>query len=68
MLKQKYQDQIPEDLFDRKHYQHHHQYYHQHHHQHHHQYNYQHHLPIFGDGQYSAVSLRSSDMNKPINI
>ncbi|CAF5035514.1 unnamed protein product, partial [Rotaria sp. Silwood1] len=39
MIKQKYQDQIPEDMFDRKHY---HQYRHQHHHQNRHQYHLQH--------------------------
>ncbi|CAF1265982.1 unnamed protein product [Rotaria sordida] len=42
MLKEKYQDQIPEDLFDRKHHQYYYQHHHQNHHQYHHQYNHRH--------------------------
>ncbi|CAF3861017.1 unnamed protein product, partial [Rotaria sp. Silwood1] len=42
MMKQKYQDQIPENMFDRKHYEIY-QHYNQHRHQHHHPYHHQHH-------------------------
>ncbi|CAF5044033.1 unnamed protein product, partial [Rotaria sp. Silwood1] len=49
LIQQQYQDQIPEDIFDRKHYQiyqhhyqHHYQHCHQNRHQPHHQYNHQH--------------------------
>ncbi|CAF2932692.1 unnamed protein product [Rotaria sp. Silwood2] len=50
LIQQQYQNRIPEDIFDRKHYQiyqhhhqNHHQHNHQHHHQNHHQHNHQHH-------------------------
>ncbi|CAF2977863.1 unnamed protein product [Rotaria sp. Silwood2] len=46
LIQQQYQDQIPEDIFDRKHYQnyqHHHQHRYQHHHQHNHQHRHYHH-------------------------
>ncbi|CAF1370990.1 unnamed protein product [Rotaria sordida] len=42
VIKQKYQDQISADMFDRKHYQIY-QHHHQHRYQHHHQYYHQHH-------------------------
>ncbi|CAF5025143.1 unnamed protein product [Rotaria sp. Silwood1] len=41
LIQQQYQDQIPEDIFDRKHYQIHHQHRHQHRHQHHHQHHHE---------------------------
>ncbi|CAF3293175.1 unnamed protein product [Rotaria sp. Silwood2] len=42
LIQQQYQNRIPEDIFDRKHYQIY-QHHHQHHYQNHHQHNHQHH-------------------------